>query len=224
MSDAFSAFRATMFRYVQKMGIDSLAWSFYGTTDGQHGRVRDWDLPLLGCLHYLIRSNGCSRVLESGTGRGVSTACIASAIFHRANFPRITTFDISVLPGRDELWAMLPPEMQSCLDFHRGDSIAGMDKLIREGERFDAALLDSNHDEETVTREFDRAVQLVVPGGLILIHDWLWKPGTVDHALDKFERWGYNVSRLWGAKDAVQEDDSLGLALIVNTPGETRAE
>ena len=30
-------------------------------------------------LHYLVRSNGCVRVIEAGTARGVSAACLASA-------------------------------------------------------------------------------------------------------------------------------------------------
>ena len=40
--------------------------------------------PLLAALHYLIRSNGVVRVIETGTARGVSAACLASAVAHRS--------------------------------------------------------------------------------------------------------------------------------------------
>jgi hypothetical protein len=62
-------------------GMDALAWSFYGTTDGQWGIVHDASVfPLFAALHYLVRANGFMCVIESGTARGISTACLASAI------------------------------------------------------------------------------------------------------------------------------------------------
>ena len=56
----------------------------YGTTDGKTAHVRDPSvLPLLALLHYIVRANGCIRVLETGTAKGVSAACLASAVAFR---------------------------------------------------------------------------------------------------------------------------------------------
>ena len=84
------------------------------------------------------------------------------------------------------------------------------------GETYDAALLDSVHTAEHVLQEFEYARQLVCPGGLILIHDAVWKFGTVGDALRQIEKMGYGVVRLWTAEEGVPEDAGLGLAIIEN--------
>ena len=83
--------------------------------------------------------------------------------------------------------------------------------------RSDAIVLDSVHTAEHVWEEFQRAARLVCPGGLILIHDACYANGTVEGALQKIDRCGYGVTRLWAADGGVREDDRLGLAVIENT-------
>ena len=214
--DGYGVFVDALRAWVGRYGLDVLAWSFYGTTDALTARVRDPStLPLLALLHYLIRSNGCCRVLETGTARGVSAACIASAVAHRKD-GRVVTFDPADFPERGELWAALPAEMRECLDARRSDSLEGMRECLTAGESFDAALLDSLHVEEHIWEEFQLASQLVCPGGLILIHDVCLALGTVEAALKRIEQAGYGVTRLWTAECGVREDDHLGLAVIEN--------
>ena len=194
-----------------------MAWSFYGTTDGKQARIADAQVfPLLATLHYLIRSNGVVRVIETGTARGVSAACLASAVAHRSG-GRVVTLDPFPHEDRLELWAGLPDQITRLhRTTHALDSIEGLRAAIDAGERYEAALLDSVHTEEHVWAEFELAAQVVCPGGLILIHDARYRHGTVDRALQRIEAAGYNVVRLWCAEDGVAEDDHLGLAVIEN--------
>jgi predicted O-methyltransferase YrrM len=214
--DGYSAFLTALRAWIGRYGLTALAWSFYGTTDGRTAQVRDArTFPLLALLHYLIRSNGCVRVLETGTARGVSTACLASAIFYRTN-SRVVTFDFHTYPERTELWAALPETMSACIEPRAVGSLEGMAAALAAGERYDVALLDTLHTEEHVWAEFQLAAQLVCPGGLILIHDVRYAHGTVEQALQRIEAAGYGVVRLWTAECGAREDDQLGLAVIEN--------
>jgi predicted O-methyltransferase YrrM len=215
--DGYAAFLEVLRTWVGKRGLGSLAWSFYGTTDGINAHVKDPDVfPLLALLHYLIRSNGCARVLETGTARGVSAACLASAVAHRAN-ARVVTLDPERYDGREELWAALPEGMKACIDPRQAGSIEGMAASLDAGEQYEAVLLDSIHTEEHVWAEFDLARQLVCPGGLILIHDVCYVNGTVRQVIPRIEAAGYGVTRLWAAAETRSpEDDNLGLAVIEN--------
>jgi predicted O-methyltransferase YrrM len=214
--DGYGRFLAALRPWIGDRGTEALAWSFYGTTDGKSATVRDAStFPLFALLHYLIRANGCVRVLETGTARGISAACLASAVAHRDG-GRVVTFDPFQHEGRENLWSSLPPEIRACIEPRAVDSIEGMAAALLAGERYEAALLDSLHTEERVWAEFDVARQLVCPGGLILVHDPLYANGTVDRALRRIEAEGYGIVRLWTADGGAQEDDHLGLAVIEN--------
>jgi len=214
--DGYAAFVAALRGWVGRHGTRALAWSFYGTSDARDGRVADADVfPLLGLLHYLLRANGCARVIETGTAAGVSAACIASAVAHRPG-AAVVTLDVADTPGPPRLWESLPAAMRDCVEARRGDSLALMDAALARGERYDAALLDSLHEESFVYAEFQRARRLVCPGGLILLHDPRWVGGTVERALRRIEADGYGVARLWTAECGHAEDDGLGLAVIEN--------
>jgi predicted O-methyltransferase YrrM len=214
--DAYAAFVDALRAWIGRHGVRALSWSFYGTQDGMGGRVRDPStFPLLALLHYLVRSNGCTRVLETGTAKGVSAACLASAVAHRRD-ARVVTLDLADEPLRASLWSSLPETMRDCIEERREESVEGMRRALAAGEQFDAALLDTDHSAGHVWREFDVARRLVRPGGPILVHDPGWELGGVEDALARIAADGYGVVRLWNVEGAVQEDDGLGLALIEN--------
>lgn len=214
--DGYAHFLRALRGWVGRHGRDALAWSFYGTPEGGSARVADGEVfPLFALLHYLVRANGCARVLETGTARGVSAACMATAVAHRPD-AAVVTLDVVEAPERATLWAALPGQARGCIDERRGDSLALMDAALARGERYDAALLDSMHDEAHVYAEFQRAARLVCPGGLILVHDPLLPGGTVEGALRRVEADGYGVTRLWTAECGAREDAGLGLAVIEN--------
>lgn len=216
VTDNYAVFLECLRAWVGRYGLNALAWSFYGLTSGDNATVRDPStLPLLAALHYLVRGNGCVRVIETGTARGISAACLASAVVHREG-GRVVTLDPFHHDGRDELWATLPHNFQACIDSRVIDSIAGMEAALAAGEQYEAALLDSLHEAEHVWAEFQLATKLVCPSGLILIHDATYAGGTVPATLARIEEAGYNVVKLWAAKGGIAEDDSLGLAVIEN--------
>jgi hypothetical protein len=212
---AYAAFLRALRQWVGRHGMCALGWSFYGTPNG-YARVRDRGaFPLFGLLHYLVRSSGCVRVLETGTARGVSAACLASAVAHRAG-ARVVSLDPHDYPERAGLWAALPDAMQECLEARRTGSLEGMAAALEAGERYHAALLDSIHSGEHVWAEFELAAQLVVPRGLILIHDPGLHTGTVPLALDRIRAAGYQVTTLWAGEGTEPEDEGLQLAVIEN--------
>ena len=214
--DSYSQFVRALRRWIGNNGVSALAWSFYGTSDATNGRVRDCGtFPLFALLHYLVRSNGCVRVLETGTAKGVSAACLASAVAHRPK-ARVVSFDPYAQPEAAELWALLPDLMRECIELRRCGSIEGMQQAIAAQEQYDLALLDSVHTAEHVWAEFQLASRLVCRDGLILIHDARYLGGTVPAALEQIEQAGFNVTRLWSAECGVTEDDGLGLAVIEN--------
>jgi predicted O-methyltransferase YrrM len=216
--DYYARFLDALRHWVARHGTGALAWSFYGTRDGRSARVVDPGvLPLFATLHYMIRSSGCTRVMESGTARGVSAACIASAVAYRTG-GGVVTFDPCVMPERAELWVSLPGAMARCIEAREVDALEGMRAALRAGERYEAAFLDSLHTAEHVYQEFELARQLVCPGGLILVHDVRLQTGTVEAALQRIESAGYAVTRLWTAEGGVPADDYMGLAVIENRP------
>jgi predicted O-methyltransferase YrrM len=219
--DGFAEFMRALRAWVGRHGLAALTWSFYGTTNARTARVNDpATMPLLAMLHYLIRSNGCVRVMETGTARGISAACLASAVAHRQD-ARVVTFDPYPHEQCTELWAVLPEKMHACIELRTVGSLAGMTASLQAAERYDGALLDSIHTEQHVWAEFQLASQLVCPGGLILIHDVRYAYGTVEGALRRIEAAGYGVVRLWTAECGVCEDDQLGLAVIENRRRDT---
>jgi predicted O-methyltransferase YrrM len=214
--DGYGQFLDALRAWLGEQGLEALRWSFYGTANASSAAVRDpATFPMLALLHYLVRANGCVRVLETGTARGISAACLASAVAHRAG-GRVVSLDPFDHPGRSELWDMLPPAMAACLEQRPIDSIAGMAAAHEDGERFDAILIDSLHEAEHVWNEFQLATKLVCRGGLILIHDVCLATGTVDQAVARIEAAGYGVARLWAAESGEPEGDGLGLAVIEN--------
>jgi predicted O-methyltransferase YrrM len=214
--DNYAMFLESLRAWLGRYGLDGLAWSFYGLTGADGAAVNDAStLPLLAALHYLIRANGCVRVIETGTARGISTACLASAVAHREG-GRVVSLDPYNHDGREQLWASLPESFRACIEPRSIDSIAGMQAAIDAGERYEGALLDSLHEAEHVWAEFKLACQLVCPGGLILIHDAIYQGGTVPEAVERIEQAGYHAVRLWAAESGAAEDDHLGLAVIEN--------
>ena len=212
--DAYGKFLDALRAWIGRRGLLALEQSFYGTGEQPGSRVRDPSMmPVLALLHYLIRANGCVRVLETGTMNGVSAACIASAVAHRPG-GRVVSFDPVESAGRAELWASLPPPVRGVIETRCVDSIEGLGNSLRAGEEYEAALLDSVHTEEHLWQEFELARRLVRGGGLILAHDWRWAEG-VQQALARIEGAGFGVVRLLGPS-GVEEDNGLGIALIEN--------
>lgn len=212
--DAYGAFLVALRAWTGRYGLSGLHLSFYTIREDHNARVRDpAALPLLALLHYIVRANGCARVFETGTARGVSAGCLASAVSHRSG-ARVVSFDPYEMEGRAELWAALPERMRDCIEQRPVDSIEGLRAALDAGEHYDAALLDSVHTEEHLSAELELARQLVQEGGPILVHDWRAIP-EIDRVLVAAERDGLGVVRLL-SEGGAEEDGGLGLAIVEN--------
>jgi predicted O-methyltransferase YrrM len=215
--DGYRSFVGALRSWVGRRGVGAgLRWSMFGTADGLSARVHNpGTFPPLALLHNLVLANGCVRVLETGTAQGVSAGCLAAAVVHRPGAV-VVSFDPTPWPECTQFWGLLPPSMRQVIEQRPMGSVEGMAAALAAGERYHAAFLDSVHTEEQVWAEFELARQLVVEGGLILVHDCCLPSGTVEGALGRIESEGFGVTRLMTATEGVPEDDGLGLAVIEN--------
>jgi hypothetical protein len=68
MPDSYALYLSALRAWIGRRGLSSLAW-FYGTRDARNARVAYVvTLPQLALLHYLIRSNGAIKVIETAQG------------------------------------------------------------------------------------------------------------------------------------------------------------
>jgi len=215
--DGFAAVVVALRAWVGRRGVGAgLRWSMFGTADGLSARVHDpANFPPFALLHHLVLANGCVRVLETGTAQGVSAGCLAAAVAHRPG-GGVVSFDPTPWPEAEQFWALLPTGLRRVIEQRPLGAVEGMTAALAAEERYHAAFLDSIHTEEQVWAEFELARQLVVDGGLILVHDPALPSGTVEGALVRIEAEGFAVTRLMTASDGVPEDDGLGLAVIEN--------
>jgi predicted O-methyltransferase YrrM len=210
--DLYADFLKALRAWIGRYGVTALGYSFQGVLEEDDARVRDPStLPTLALLHYLARASGWARVLETGTARGVSAACLASAVSHRPG-SRVVSYDPVDYPERGPLWEALPERMRGCIEQRQVDALVGMREALERGERYEGALLDSQHTEEQVAAELELALALVEPGGLVLIHDWR-AISAVDAAVARADAAGHPLARLLGG-GSVAEDDGLGLAAV----------
>lgn len=214
--DWYAHFVRCMRDWIARHGSGILGWSFHTSLDGRKAHCRDWTtFPLFGTLYYLIRANGCLRVLESGTGYGISSGVMACALADRPD-AQVVTLDNNPQRDRRAFWATLPVEATSRIVQRVGDSLALMRQALEAGERYEAVLLDSCHTPQHVWAEFELAVQLVCPRGLILIHDVNHPYFGLSEAVARIEAAGYGVTKLWSASAGIPQDSGAGLAVIEN--------
>ena len=86
------------------------------------------------------------RVLEIGTGLGVSTAAMAATAEH------VATYDIDAWV-HDTIWPGLP------------DNVVGVKSLEHVGRAFGAVFIDADHSTEAVARDLSLALQHLGLGG-----------------------------------------------------------
>ncbi len=136
-------------------------------------------------------------VLEIGTHVGASTLHIAAALRKTAargsSSPSLVTVDIEDVNALGGAWQRYglrasPREMLRAIDsegivrFVTGSSL---DFMARGDDRFDLIFLDGDHAASIVYQELPRALRLLQPGGVIVLHDYypdrqpLWPDGRV---------------------------------------------
>jgi predicted O-methyltransferase YrrM len=181
--------------YAQEWATVEQEMAKLGITD-QAGGVNPGDRR---ALYYLIRQLRPRSILEVGTHIGASTAYICAALqrlqYETPATPfRLTTVDIADVndpltqPWRRYGSTHAPAELVQrlgCADKVRFVTDGSLNYLANCNERYDLIFLDGDHSASTTYQEIPAALQLLNPGGWILLHDYypdlkpLWSDGAL---------------------------------------------
>ena len=132
-------------------------------------------------IALLVELTGARKCLEVGTFTGYSTLSVALALPEDG---QIVACDIS-----EEFTSRAKPYWQEAgvagkIDLRLGPALETLDTLIADGESgaFDFAFIDA--DKVNYQGYFQRALDLIRRGGLILVDNVLWSGAVVDPARD----------------------------------------
>ena len=131
-------------------------------------------------IYYLITALKPKKVLEIGTHIGASTLYIACALKNVPSFAKVITVDILDVNQDRAPWkklglAMSPRDYAQKLDCLAHISFKvfpALDFMKNADETFDLIFLDGDHSSQAVYKEVSRALTLLNPGGVILLHDY----------------------------------------------------
>jgi predicted O-methyltransferase YrrM len=157
------------------LGMDGAALEAYAAQDQIGGVDTGWYCGSLWSaegkvLYALARALNVQRAVEFGTWRGCSAAHIAQALADakRDEPGYLECVDIWESAGADIPDALRPYIRQTFLDMC--DYTANAAEY---GARYELIFEDGPHDEGTVQFVWERAHDLLVPGGVIISHDAL---------------------------------------------------
>lgn len=131
-------------------------------------------------LGLLTRLSGARQTIEVGVFTGYSALCVARAL---PDDGRIIACDI------DEKWTDIARRywkeagVAHKIDLRLAPAVETLDGLIDAGQanQFDMAFIDA--DKPNYGRYYEQCMELVHPGGLILIDNVLWYGRVVDQAV-----------------------------------------
>jgi predicted O-methyltransferase YrrM len=159
---------------------------------------------LMGLLVKLI---GAKKCLEIGVFTGYSALAVA------LNIPedgRIIACDVSV-----EFTVIAQQYWQAAgvshkIDLQIAPALETLDRLINNGESetFDFAFIDA--DKNNYAAYYDRCLQLVRSGGLILVDNVLWYGRVADPAMDNDKR----TQAIKQLNHQIHQDDRVQISLI----------
>ncbi len=128
-------------------------------------------------MEMLVQLMGATKTLEVGVFTGYSSLCVALALPSNG---QIVACDVS-----EEYTGIARRYWEAAgvgnkISLHLGPAINTLDKLIAEGQTgtFDFAFIDA--DKENYEAYFERSLQLVRNGGLIVIDNVLWSGRVAD--------------------------------------------
>jgi predicted O-methyltransferase YrrM len=127
-------------------------------------------------MALLARAIGAKRYLEIGVFTGYSSLAMALAL---PDDGRVVACDVSedYTSVAKRYWQKAGVEKK--MDLRLGPAVATLDKMIADKvEPFDIAFIDA--DKANYDAYFERCLQLVRPGGLILCDNMLWSGRVID--------------------------------------------
>lgn len=165
-------------------------------------------------MALLVRSIQAKKALEVGVFTGYSSLCVAMALPPDGKLIACDVNEQYATIAR-RYWAMA--NVSDKIELHLAPAIDTLDRLLKDqGETFDFAFIDA--DKGNYANYYDRALQLVRPGGLIAIDNVLWSGRVADETeQDKIT----NTIRAFNTK--VAQDDRVWVSLLPISDGLTLA-
>jgi predicted O-methyltransferase YrrM len=165
-------------------------------------------------MGLLVELIGAKRALEVGTFTGYSSLCIAGAMPADGKLICCDVSEEYTKVARD-YWRRAG--LESKIELRLGPAVATLDALIAANvELFDFVFIDA--DKTNYSNYYDRAIQLVRPGGLIAIDNVLWG-GAVADPKENDE----DTLAIRAVNQQVRNDDRVTLALAPLGDGLTLA-
>ncbi len=166
-------------------------------------------------MALLVKLTGALRILEIGAFTGYSALCLATALPEHG---RLICCDLS-----EEWTAIGRPFWEEAgvagrIDLRLARALETLDGLLELGEHkgFDMAFIDA--DKINYINYYQRCLELVRPGGLILFDNTLWSGAVADP-----EDQTADTVALRALNDALLVDDRIDLSLVPIGDGLTLA-
>jgi predicted O-methyltransferase YrrM len=165
-------------------------------------------------MGLLVELIGARRALEIGTFTGYSSLCIAGALPADGKLICCDVSEEYTRVARD-YWRRAG--LESKIELRLGPALATLDALVEaDVEAFDFVFIDA--DKTNYGNYYDRAMQLVRPGGLIAIDNVLWGGDVADPKENDAD-----TSAIRAVNEKVRNDERVTLALTPIGDGLTLA-
>ncbi|MDD9877737.1 MAG: class I SAM-dependent methyltransferase [Magnetovibrio sp.] len=165
-------------------------------------------------MALLVELTDAARYLEVGTFTGYSALAVALAL---PDHGEVVTCDVDpeTTAVAQRYWARAG--MAKKIDLRLGPAVDTLDALLGDGAgRFDFAFIDA--DKENYVAYYERAVELVRPGGLIALDNVLWSGRVADPANNDTD-----TEALRAVNRRVHADDRVSVAMLPLADGLTLA-
>jgi predicted O-methyltransferase YrrM len=157
-------------------------------------------------LHLLTRITGAKKTLEVGVFMGYSSTWVALALPPGG---KVVACDISeeFTTRARQTWSAAAVEDR--VELHLGPALQTLDRFIAEGQSgtFDFAFIDA--DKTNYSNYYERALQLLRPGGLIAVDNVLWDGLPIDPSATDADT---EAIRAFNAK--VSSDTRVAISLV----------
>jgi predicted O-methyltransferase YrrM len=166
-------------------------------------------------MALLVQLMGAKKNLEVGVFTGYSSLAVALALPPEG---RVVACDVS-----EEFTAIALRYWQAAgvsdkIDLHIAPAMETLDQLLAAGEAetFDFAFIDA--DKSNYDGYYERSLQLVRPGGLILIDNVLWSGRVADTEVQD-----NRTTKIRALNEKLHQDERINLSLIPIADGLTLA-
>ena len=166
-------------------------------------------------LHLLVRLMGARKALEVGVFMGYSSTWVALALPADG---KLVACDVSEQYTALARGTWRAAGVESRIDLRLAPALETLDALIAEGHAgtFDFAFIDA--DKPNYSNYYERALELLRPGGLIAVDNVLWKGKVADP-----EQQDEDTATIRAFNRQLQQDHRVALAMATMGDGLTLA-